>query len=73
MPKMADKTLPLPLPMDRNIMFAKQVTQSSIEELSRKILEINADDRHLEKLYILYGLQYTPPPISIYMVVWFIK
>ncbi len=62
---MADKALPLP--MERNIMFAKQVTQPSIEEVSKRILEINSDDRHLEKLYPLYGLDYTPPPIIIYI------
>lgn len=65
MQQMAEKTLPLP--MERSIMFAKQVTQTSIEEVSKRILEINADDRHLEKLYPLYGLNYTPPPIEIFI------
>lgn len=66
---MADNstTLKVPKPMDRKIFFGKQVDQSSIESVSKKIIEINEDDEHLKKLYALYELEYTPKPIEIYI------
>lgn len=57
----------LPLPLDRNIFFAKQVTQDSIEAVTKRIIEINDDDRHLQKIYLIYGLVYNPNPIKIYI------
>lgn len=57
----------LPLPMNRTIMFNKQVDQDSIGEVTEKILAINGDDSYLESLYALHGLQYTPSPIEIYI------
>jgi ATP-dependent Clp protease protease subunit len=38
----------LPLPRKRDLFFAKQVDQSSIGELTQKIIEINNDDDHLK-------------------------
>jgi len=60
-------TLRVPKPMDRKIFFSKQVDQSSIEEIVKKIITINEDDEHLEKLYHLYELDYHPKPIEIYI------
>ena len=57
----------LQLPKERQIYFTKQVDQSSIAELTRQIIEINEDDRHLEKLYKVYDLEYKPKPINVYI------
>lgn len=57
----------LQLPKERQIYFTKQVDQSSIAELTRQIIEINDDDRHLEKLYRVYDLEYKPKPIKVYI------
>ena len=57
----------LQLPKERQIYFTKQVDQSSIAELTRQIIEINDDDRHLEKLYKVYDLEYKPKPIKVYI------
>jgi len=57
----------LPLPKKRDLFFTKQVDQSSIGELTQKLLEINQDDEHLKKIYNVYGLTYNPEPIQIYI------
>ena len=57
----------LPLPKERNIYFTRQVDQSSIGDLTKQIIEINEDDKHLRKLYDVYGIDYTPKPIKIYI------
>lgn len=57
----------LQLPMHRDLFFAKGVDQASIEEISIKILEINRDDEKLKKLYDVYGIEYNPKPIKIYI------
>ena len=57
----------LPLPRKRDLFFAKQVDQSSIGELTQKIIEINNDDDHLKKVYSIYNLEYKPDPIKIYI------
>lgn len=62
---MSDKHLPLPT--ERDLFSAKQVEQSTIEELSRKIIEINNDDEKLKKIYDIYGFEYRPKPIKIYI------
>ena len=63
---MAD-TLDLLRPKDRKLFFTKDVDQSSIEELTKKIVEINDDDKFLKKQYKLYGFKYKPSPIKIYI------
>lgn len=55
----------LPLPMARDYLFNKQVDQKSIGEVSQLILDVNADDAYLKKLYKLHGLHYKPQPIEI--------
>lgn len=57
----------LQLPKDRNIYFTKQVDQSSIGDLTKHIIEINEDDKHLKKVYSVYGIEYKPKPIKIYI------
>ncbi len=57
----------LPLPKKRDLFFTKQVDQSSIGELTQKIIEINGDDDHLKKVYSIYDLEYKPEPIKIYI------
>lgn len=57
----------LPLPKDRSLFFTKQVDQSSIGDLTQKIVEINDDDTQLKKVYSIYNLKYEPEPIKIYI------
>lgn len=57
----------LPLPKKRDLFFTKQVDQVSIGELTQKVIEINQDDEHLQKVYSIYGLDYKPEPINIYI------
>lgn len=57
----------LKLPKNRDLFFTKQVDQASIGELTQKIIEINQDDDHLKKLYKVYGLDYKPEPIKLYI------
>jgi ATP-dependent Clp protease protease subunit len=49
------------------LFFTKQVDQSSIGELTQKIIEINQVDEHLKKIYNVYGLTYNPEPIQVYI------
>lgn len=57
----------LETPQPRNLYFSSQVDQDSIGELTESIIEINDHDRKLEKLYAIYGIQYNPEPIKIYI------
>ena len=57
----------LKLPKNRDLFLTKQVDQTSIGELTQKIIEINKDDNHLSKLYAVYNLTYNPDPIKIYI------
>lgn len=57
----------LPLPKKRDLFFTKQVDQASIGELTQRVIEINQDDEHLKKVYSIYGLDYNPEPINIYI------
>jgi ATP-dependent Clp protease protease subunit len=63
---MAD-TINLPNPKERNLFFSKQVNQSSINELSRDIIEISEHDEYIKKIYDAHDLKYTPKPIKIYI------
>ena len=51
--------------MNREYLFNKQVDQSSIGEVTQFILDVNADDAYLKKMYKLHGLHYKPQPIEI--------
>ena len=57
----------LPLPKDRFLYLPEQVNQESMNKLTKNIVDINADDAHLKKLYAVHGLDYTPQPIKIYI------
>tara|TARA_Y100000114_G_C11761784_1_gene330207 strand:- start:1725 stop:2285 length:561 start_codon:yes stop_codon:yes gene_type:complete len=57
----------LPVPLGRNLYLPKQVTQESMHELTKAILSISEDDVTLGKLYEVYGLNYSPQPIKIYI------
>lgn len=57
----------LPVPKARNLYLPKQVDQASMNELTKSIIEINEDDLHLKQLYGVYGLEYEPRPIKIYI------
>ena len=57
----------LPLPKDRSLYLPDQVTQESMNKLTKSIVDINADDALLKKLYAVHGLEYTPKPIQIYI------
>jgi len=57
----------LPLPLDRTILFNEQVDQKTIGDVTQKILDINADDTYLKKLYKINGLKYKRQPIKIFI------
>ena len=57
----------LELPKERNIYLPKQVDQSSMNDLTKSIIDINEHDKHLKKLYDVYGLEYKPKPIKMYI------
>lgn len=57
----------LDLPLERKLYFTRQVDQSSIAELTKNIIEINDSDDKLKQLYKIYGFEYTPQPIEIYI------
>jgi ATP-dependent Clp protease protease subunit len=55
------------MPRDRNLYLPKQVDQASMNELTKGIIDINQNDVHLKKLYSVYGLEYSPGAIKIYI------
>jgi len=57
----------LPSPKDRSLYLAAQVTQKSMNELTKAIIRINESDRYLEKVYSIHDLEYQPKPIKIYI------
>ena len=57
----------IPTPKERVIYLADQVDQSTINNLTKSIIEINDNDRVLEKIYSIYDLEYRPKPIKIYV------
>jgi ATP-dependent Clp protease protease subunit len=57
----------LPSPKDRQLMFNKQVDQTTIGDLTKAIVEINTDDEYIFGVYKLHNLEYKPEPIKIYI------
>ena len=51
----------------RNLYLANQVDQTSINLLTKEIIEINENDEFLKGYYKLYNLVYEPNPIKIYI------
>lgn len=62
---MAETTLPLPL--IRDLFLCKEVSQGSIEVITKSIIEINHDDERLKRIYEIYGFEYHPKPINLYI------
>lgn len=57
----------LPIPKDRNLYFSEQVTQKSIGDLVKGIIDINDNDNLLEKIYKIHNIKYERKPIKIYI------
>lgn len=57
----------IPSPKDRNLMFTQTVSNASISDLTKALLDISNDDIYIGKLCIIHGLSYTPQPIKIYL------
>lgn len=57
----------LPVQKERNLYLAKQVDQSSINDITKEIVEINEDDAYLKRLYGVHNLEYNPSPIKLYI------
>jgi len=57
----------LPKPKPRNLYLPEQVTQESMNKLTKAIIEINEDDAFLIKLYDINGVEYKPQPIKLYI------
>lgn len=57
----------LPTPIDRTLYLFKDIDSESIESLTRKVIEINEHDDYLTKLYAIYGIDYAPKPIKLYI------
>jgi len=60
-------TINLPNPKERNLFFDKQVSQSSINALSKDIIDISEHDEYLKKIYEAHDIIYKPKPIKIYI------
>ncbi len=60
-------TINLPNSKERNLFFDKQVSQSSINALSKEIIDISEHDEYLKKIYKAHDLIYKPKPIKIYI------
>jgi len=59
--------LPIPVPKERILYLAQQVDQTSMNALTKSILEINEDDSYIKKLSEISGFSYTPRPIEIFV------
>ena len=57
----------IPSPKARKLYLAALVNQKSMNDLTKAIISINEHDRLLEKLYPAYNVEYTAPPIEIYI------
>ena len=57
----------LPKPKYRNLYLPEQVTQESMNKLTKSIIEINEDDLYLTQLYKIHHIEYVPQPIQIYI------
>jgi len=60
-------SIELPRPLRRKLYLASQVDQESMNKMTKAILDINDSDEELIKLYSVYGMDYKPCPIEIYI------
>ncbi|MEO6306149.1 MAG: ATP-dependent Clp protease proteolytic subunit [Bacteroidia bacterium] len=56
-----------PFPRERKLYLSAQVNQESMLELTKKIIEINEDDKKIKQIYKLYNFNYKPKPIKIFI------
>ena len=61
------KVLQIPSPLDRNLYLAKQVDQTSINEITKQIIDINDSDVEIIQIAKIYGFDYQPNPIKLYV------
>ena len=61
------KILQIPSPLDRNLYLAKQVDQTSINEITKQIIDINDSDVEIMQIAKIYGFDYQPNPIKLYV------
>jgi ATP-dependent Clp protease protease subunit len=55
-------------PMTRNLFFSKDIDSESVEEVIKKIIEINEYDEKLKIIYkALQNIDYNPMPIKIFI------
>ncbi len=57
----------LPQPKERSLYLARQVDQSSINDISKAIIEINESDEIAIKVFAAYDMVYKPKPIKLYI------
>ena len=57
----------LPKPKSRNLYLPEQVNQESMNKLTKAIIEINENDKYLQSLYALHGIELNPSPIKMYI------
>ncbi len=57
----------LPKPKFRTLYLPEQVSQESMNKLTKAIIEINKSDSYLKKLYGINDIEYAPKPIEIYI------
>ncbi|MDC3333032.1 ATP-dependent Clp protease proteolytic subunit [bacterium] len=55
----------LPIPKERVLFLSSEVKTEEIFKVITKIKEIATDDKYLEALYGVYGIQYIPYPIEL--------
>ena len=61
------ETINLPSPKERKLFLDRQVSQSSINAISKEIIGINDHDEYIERIYEAHDLQYVPKPIKLYI------
>ncbi len=60
-------SLHIPIPKERTIYLAQQVDQTSINAVTKSIIEINEDDAYIAKVSEVHGFNYNPRPIEFYI------
>lgn len=60
-------SLQLPIPKDRTIYLAQQVDQTSINNITKSIIEINEDDVYISRIAEIHGFEYKPKPIELFI------
>lgn len=59
--------LQIPEPLERRLFLAKQVDQTSINSITKSILDINASDEEIRRISEIWGFTYEPRPIELYI------